>query len=414
VPVPQPLCARHDGPRSLTTWRLAFVLILLTSGYLSIAVSQIALGIALALTLAGWIVCRQAPPRTGIEWPVLLLAGWALLMIPFSTDPGQSAVYYKRFFLFTAIWVTAGAAVTERRRWLMLGFLLLGAGAVSIIGIANALEKSGGLFHHRMREISNPMTSGAMMMMVVLVALGFLLARGVGRRRRIAVGAVFLLLMLAFVMTMTRSAFLGFFAGVGLMLLMTRPRTFGVFFAAVLLLGVIVATTGEGWLSERMWKRLNPEVILQGENTTTRVEMWKGGLAMVKARPVTGVGDRGLENISREYYTPDSGLYFGHMHNNFVHLAVIWGVPGLLLGTFFLFAPLWVLIRRWIRMTRETDPDRAPPALRGWVLGAAGAWAAFIVAGFTEWYVGDAETMLIALAMLGAALGPRTTDPAED
>jgi O-antigen ligase len=298
----------------------------------------------------------------------------------------------------------------------MLGFLFLGAGSVSVLAIVKAFARSGGLFRYRMHEISNPMTSGAVMMMVVLVAGGFLLVRGLAGRRKLAVGAVTLLLLLTFVMTMTRSAFLGFFAGVGLMLLMVRPRTFGVFFAAALLLGVVVLTTGESWLSDRMWSRLDPEYVLQGENTTTRLEMWRGGWEMVKARPLTGVGDRGLEVISREYYTADSGLYFGHMHNNFVHMAVIWGVPGLLLGTVFLFAPLGLLVRRWVRLVREPDPERAPPALRAWTLGMAGAWLGFIVAGLTEWYVGDAETMLLALALLGIALGPlpSETHPAED
>ena len=54
--------------------------------------------------------------------------------------------------------------------------------------------------------------------------------------------------------------------------------------------------------------------------------MWRGGMEMVKARPLTGVGDMGLEEVSKEYYVSDDSLYFGHMHNNFVHMAVIWGV----------------------------------------------------------------------------------------
>ena len=181
--------------------------------------------------------------------------------------------------------------------------------------------------------------------------------------------------------------------------------------SVVLLVGVVVVTTGEQWLSERAWGRVNPEYIMQGDNTTLRLEMWRGGLEMVKAHPVTGVGDMGLEEISKEYYTAADGLYFGHMHNNFVHLAVIWGVPGLLLGTWFLLAPGWLLVRRWIRMKREDDALRAPPVLGAWVLGVAGSWVGMFVAGFTEWYLGDAETMLVYLALLGVALGPRLAPP---
>jgi hypothetical protein len=40
-------------------------------------------------------------------------------------------------------------------------------------------------------------------------------------------------------------------------------------------------------------------------------------------------------------------------------------------------------------------------------------WAGFYVAGFTEWYFGDAEPMLIFLAVIGAALPHRASVSAE-
>ena len=42
----------------------------------------------------------------------------------------------------------------------------------------------------------------------------------------------------------------------------------------------------------------------------------------------------------------------------------------------------------------------------GWVLGTIGVWAGFHVAGLTEWYFGDAESMLLYLGLLGCALAP--------
>jgi O-antigen ligase len=394
------------SPRSLSTWHLAFLLIMLTSGYLSIAVSQIALGIGLILMLAGWAICRHAPARTGMEKTSALLAGWALITIPFSQDPSWSLVYYKRFYLFTAIWVAATVAATEFRRLLMAWFLFGGALIISLWGMISAMKRSGGLFHFRMHEISNPMTSGAMLMMVVLVAVGFLMVRGNSRRLKIAVAAVILPVFVGLIMTMTRSAFLGFFLGFAVILLMSRPKLFGVFAGAAALGLVLLFAFGDQVLSERMWERVNPEFLVRGGNTTTRLGMWRGGMEIVKAKPFTGVGDMGLEEISKDFYVSDDGLYYGHMHNNFVHMAVIWGVPGLVFGTLWLLAPAWLLGRRWLRLKRGPDASRAPPILKSWVLGVAGAWTGFFVAGFTEWYVGDAETMLIYLAILGVAMGP--------
>jgi len=123
---------------------------------------------------------------------------------------------------------------------------------------------------------------------------------------------------------------------------------------------------------------------------------------MVKAHPITGVGDRGLEEISPDYYTSETDQYFGHLHNNIVQMAVIWGIPGLIFAQAF----LWFLIKRWRALRRRTGGLSGAPAAAGWVLGAIGAWISFYIAGFTEWYFGDAETMLIYLAILGCALGP--------
>jgi len=53
--------------KSATNWQLVFVLIMLAAGYLSIAVSQIALGLALLVMLYRWIFLKEAPPATGLE-----------------------------------------------------------------------------------------------------------------------------------------------------------------------------------------------------------------------------------------------------------------------------------------------------------------------------------------------------------
>ncbi len=117
------------------------------------------------------------------------------------------------------------------------------------------------------------------------------------------------------------------------------------------------------------------------------------------------MGDRGLEEISPEYYTSEMGLYFGHLHSNIVHMAAIWGIPGMIFGQLFIWAGLWFLIKRW-RELRRGPPDT--PLQAGWVLAAVGVWVSFFIAGLTEWYFGDAESLLIYLAIIGCALGPRS------
>lgn len=401
------------APRT-ADWLLVFVLLTAATGFVSVAASQIALGLALLVLLQRWVRRRGRPAATGLEGIALALALWALAMVPLSTDVAQSALYYRRFYLFTAIWTAASCATSEtRRRWL-LGFLLGGAMFTCVHDLVRQVLQTGGLFAQRMSQTFNSMTSGALTMMAIMVVAGFVLAPGTGRRLRLLLGALLPVLLVGMLMTMTRSAQMGLAAGVGAMLLVVRPRLFGAFLALVVAVVAVTALWGEHFLSEQLWARVNPQYVLAGKDTELRLEMWRGGWEMMRQHPFTGVGDRGLESISPHYYTSDYGIYFGHLHSNIVHMAAIWGVPGVLLGQGFIFAGLWLLLRRWRGLLRRPGGPAALPMAAGWVLGGIGVWAAFFVAGLTEWYFGDAEPMLVYLTILGIALAPAAREGAAD
>jgi len=377
---------------------LSFVLLMMTAGFVSIAISQICLGASLFLMLYRWGVKKIPMPRTGLELSAVLLAFWALINIPFSTDIPTSMVFYRRFFLFSTIWVVASVINSEKRRLLFLLFTMLGALAISVYGEVRLIAETGALFGHRLGVMSNPMTSGSLLMMAFLMGLGILLSAGINRRLKIGLGLVLIPILLGVVLTMTRSALLGVIGGTGMMVLLAHRRWFAGF-AIILALGVgLLFTVGESVLPANLYDRVNPEYLVSGTNTTARLEMWAGGWEMVKARPLLGFGDRSLDTLAPDYYGDSDTVYHGHLHNNFVQLAVIWGIPGLLLGVFFIVQPLVLLVR--------SLSASHPPLLGAWILGGTGVWTGFFLAGFTEWYFGDAETMLIYLAFSGCALVP--------
>jgi O-antigen ligase len=363
--------------RSAANWQLGFVLIMLTAGYLSIAVSQIALGLALLVMLYRWAILKEVPPVTGLEKTAALLAVWALVMIPFSTHISQSLVFYRRFYLFTAIWVTAGVATTDGRRLLLLAFLLAGSAAISVYGQIVHAQLTRGFLSQRMEVAFNAMTGGALLMMIIMVAVGFLIVPGLGKRLKLAIGVAALPALLGIILPMTPSSQLGLLSGLGFMLLLTKPRLFGAFLGLLAVATVVLALFGENLMSDRMWSRVNPQYVMSGDNTLKRLDMWQGGWEMVKARPLTGVGDRGLE-----------------------------GLPGLIFGQAFVWAGIWYLIKRWRDLRRRPGGLGQAPVRSGWVLAGIGVWVSFYIAGFTEWYFGDAESMLIYLAIIGCALGP--------
>jgi O-antigen ligase len=398
--------------RQPATWHLAFATLLLVAANCSVAVSQLALGLTLLAMIWRRLRGDAAWWPTGLEWTAGLLAAWALAMVPLSTAPHQSLVFYKRFYLFTALWVLAPLARDEAgRRWLA-GSLLAGAAGISIVGVAQVVQATGGLMRSRLAQVNNPMTSGALLMLALLAAIGFLLAQGHSRRARWWLLGAAAPIALALVHTMTRSALLGAAAGVAVMVLAARPRLFLWFAGAGVAAVVLLAAFGEHVLPEAMWRQLNPAFAVHGVDTSERFDLWRGGLRMVAERPITGFGDRDLLALMPKYVDNPTAWQYGHLHNNVVHLAVIWGVPGCALALAFLLAPAVIVRRYWRR--RGSDGLAAGPATPwrdGWLLAALGVWAGYGVAGLTEWYFGDAEPSLLYLAVLGIALGGAATQP---
>jgi O-antigen ligase len=403
-----PAWRRATTWRRPATWHLAFATLLLLAANCSVAVSQLALGLTLLAMLWRRVRGDAAWWPNGLEWTAGLLAAWALAMVPLSTAPHQSLVFYKRFYLFTALWVLAPLARDEAgRRWLA-GSLLAGAAGISIVGVAQVVQATGGLMRSRLAQVNNPMTSGALLMLALLAAIGFLLARGHSRRARWWLLGAAAPVALALVHTMTRSALLGAGAGVAVMVLAARPRLFLWFAGAGVLSFVLLLTVGERVLPDTMWRQLSPAFAVHGVDTSERFDLWRGGLRMVAERPITGFGDRDLLALMPKYVDNPRAWQYGHLHNNVVHLAVIWGVPGCALALAFLTAPAIVVRRHWRRRDAAGPPV---PWRDGWLLAALGVWAGYGVAGLTEWYFGDAEPSLLYLVVLGIALGGAATKP---
>ncbi len=385
--------------RSIAQLMFPFVLLMLLLSNISIALSQLSLGVALLLLLVGRATGKLILGRTGLEKSALAVALWALLMIPFSSDPVQSAFYFQRFFLFSTLWVVATVSDREQWRKYLLIAVVIGAVGISIYGLSQIYMETGALFQTRLGAMSNPMTSGCLLMMSLLVIGGFVFTPGLRPRGRALLLIAALPVSLALVQTLTRSAWLGMLAGGFTILALVRPKLTGIFLAVVVAGFFIISQVSERYMSEGVAVRFTISEVLSSRSSTERQEMWLGGWQMVKSNPLTGVGDRDLTSLAPEYYGGPETDYYGHLHSNPVMLAVIWGIPGLLLVAFFQGQQLILMWRRW------RNPQKIPELWqRGWVLAGMGVWTGFLVAGLTEWYFGDAESMLLYLGIMGAAL----------
>ena len=370
------------------------VVLLVLGATASVAVGQIALGLVVVWAVVRAVRERWRPPRLGIEGVVLAFLAWAVLMVPFSEEPARSLNGLERFYLLTAMWLVAAEARDASRRRVLAFVFVVGGALVAVFGAMLWIADGGIVFRQRLVVVSNAMTSGALLMICTLVGVAFVSARGVRRRARSVFVVATCVLALALFMTMTRSALAGCVVGLLVLVVWRAPRRAWIAVGLSVAGLALVLFAGDLFLPDRLAARLAFDDVVGGRNTVARVEMWQAGLRMVAERPVTGFGDVSLGELSRAYYTTPPDRLHGHLHNDLVQIAVIWGVPGLLLYLAFVGRKLVVLARR------RVDFDDA------WVAAAAAVVVGYFVAGFTEWYFGDAEPLLLSSIVFGIGAAP--------
>jgi O-antigen ligase len=392
----------NTTPRADRLRGVAFVFLVLcaASSLLSVAISQIALGASLLVFLIG-CAGGDRPLRTGLEWPTLLFMGWALLMIPFSDDPLDSLLHARRFYLFSALWLAATLVDSERRRLIMFVAVVLAAavnGGYSVL--TEVLQPQE--YNSRIHMVQNSTMTGAWLLMAAALVIVALLMRVQSRRWRSVLVLALMPVLAAVLFSQTRSAWLGLLGGVVIIFWLTHKR-YLVILAAILITATILAPDH--------FKDRTRSIFTNTHSTNSqRVQLWKAGLDLIKAHPLTGVGDRNLSDLTPPVYKNDANqepVYLRHLHQNQIMMATIWGIPGLILGMWFLFKNIHLLLRRWL-INRK---DRIGGLYKAsWTLAAIGVWVGVNIAGLFDWTFGDPEMSLVYMLCVGLALSGSKAD----
>ncbi len=191
----------------------------------------------------------------------------------------------------------------------------------------------------------------------------------------------------ALVLTFTRGAWIGWIAGVFVLVLIRKARLTG-WVALLLFVAILFSPL-------TIFSRLISSVDLQQSSNLDRVRMIEAGLEMIDDYPLLGVGPSHVKPLYPLYRKADAPRFnIPHLHNNVIH---IWAERGALA----LIAYLLLILMFVRECLRVPGPLRRRSAATGGLVIAT----AMTVAGLFEYNFGDTEVLLTMLDLFALCCG---------
>jgi O-antigen ligase len=198
-------------------------------------------------------------------------------------------------------------------------------------------------------------------------------------------------LIVALIATLTRSAWVGACAGVGLLLLFRDFRLVGL----LPVLAALLIAIAPQQVTDRITSSFQVRDTRRQTDTTTasvrsnqdRIAMLRSGMRMIRDRPVTGVGPDMIIQVYPVYRDKSAVNQLNpHLHNVPMQIAAERGLPALALWLVFVAT----LVRDYFRRRQD----------QLWIFlsnTALACVAAMLAAGMFEYNFGDSEFLMLFL-----------------
>ncbi len=270
-----------------------------------------------------------------------------------------------------------------------------GASALEQLGVSSSSRgrdwRASGFFGHYV-------TYAEVLQLVIALTLGcFVSAPNKRSWPALLLLAALVGLSFALLMTVTRAVWLGcLVSSLIILALSIRRRT-------LIILGAMAVPLIFAGLYLLQQKRNVAFFDSRDASTTWRQTVWRGGFDLLMSKPrhlLIGVGMDSIKAHWREWGLFDGGrIPMGHMHSNFLQIALERGLPALLLWISLLF----VYARTLWRSLRNAGSTLGWME-RGILLGALGGLAGFFISGVVHYNWGDSEVVMVLYMIMGLAL----------
>ncbi|MDQ5844133.1 MAG: O-antigen ligase family protein [Acidobacteriota bacterium] len=274
------------------------------------------------------------------------------------------------------------------------GTVLPGNTAIEQLGVSSWTKgrdwRASGFFGHYV-------TYAEVLQFVLALTLGLFVSLLI---KRSWAGALLFIALVGFtfalVLTVTRAVWLGCLVSTLIILLLAvRRRTL----IAIGLLAIPLIIAGLFILQQ---KRNVGFFDSNDGSTTWRETVWREGFSLLVSKPrhlLIGVGMDSIKGHWREWGLFDGGrIPKGHMHSNFLQIALERGLPALILWLGFMFVyarTLWSCLR---------ERQKLHWMDRGILLGALGGLVGFFLSGIVHYNWGDSEVVMVFYFIMGLVL----------
>ena len=353
------------------------------------------------LTLLAWfgtlVAGRERFTAPTMFWPLAAYAGVTLVTVAFSLDPPTSLYSSKQLLLFLVVPVVYRFARGSDRVNTVLTVIITVGALSAVLGVVQYGALGYDSLSRRVQgSLGHWMTySGLLLIVTVATSARLLFAR----RDRTWPALIMPALVVAIVVTSTRSVWMGAFVGIAVLFALKDLRLIAVApVAAAVVLAIVLALAPPA-----LTERVHSVVSLKDPSSADRVAMLHAGARIIRDYPLTGVGLDNTKKVYRMYRDPGSLDWSApHLHNVPVQIAAERGLPALCVWIWFIVALAIDLLRRF----RE-DPDRVSSA------AALGGLAAMLAAGMFEYNFGDSEFLMVFLTLVTLPFAARASVPRE-
>jgi O-antigen ligase len=346
----------------------------------SISVSQVFLGLTLLVWMVSLFVERKKFSVPGFFWPLAAYAVLSLLA-SFHSVNAEISLWDSRELLMILLvpLVYSGFSRISDIRKVNLALLASGLSGLFVF-VPFLLTRGPGA---RFTGLSDHyMTEAGMLLLFCVLALSIVLFSRRKLRWLWGVAAAVSLVMLAF--TLTRSSWVGLLAGLGILLLLYKPKT-------LLLLPLLAAAAyfiSPGPIRSRALSIFDPN----NPTNSIRFEYIRAGIQIIKDYPILGTGPDTVEMVFQhpKYGLSQDAKRNVHLHNNLIQIAAERGLITLAAWLVFL---IWA----FVSLVRHLGRNRAPAP---YAAAALSALAALFVAGMFEYNFADSEIAVLFLYII--------------